>query len=123
MLDDKSFVSKVKDQIIAQAYSSELDEEDDSEGESTPKSQNSGLEDQLMQAYIKDPTVFERSNNVRQSAGRKALCERLKMTHEQLEGWAIMFSRNVHTLEFVSLCLFCSLGRTLSCKIIPLIIT
>lgn len=91
-------MSKVKDQIIAQAYASELeDEDDDSEGESPANAAaTAGVEDALMQAYIKDPTVFERSNKVRQSPGRKALCDRLKMTHEQLEGWAIMFSRNVH---------------------------
>jgi hypothetical protein len=114
-------MSKVKDQIIAQAYAAELeDEEDDSESESPSKTTaDSGIEDALMQAYIKDPTLFDRSNKVRQSTGRKALCDRLKMTHEQLEGWAIMFSRNVHLSILIIMndrLIICSPRRICSCK-------
>lgn len=95
MLDDKSYVNRFKDQIIAQAYAEDDDPENDQSTIVSP------LESQLMQAYIKSPSVFERSNKVRQSAERKGLCEKLKMTHEQVEGWAIMFSRNVNILFLI----------------------
>lgn len=78
---------------------------------------------ELMRAYIKDPGVFGRKAAIRQSAARKTLLQKLQLSHEQLEGWALMLERNVrlvipssalaHTLPL------CSLERMLSSMTLP----
>jgi len=41
------------------------------------------------------PEVFDRSATVRRSKARKALREKTALADEQIEGWKIMFDRNV----------------------------
>jgi hypothetical protein len=48
----------------------------------------------LLSNYIADPTVFSRTSACRQSKSRKAVCDQTKLSHEQIEGWALMFERN-----------------------------
>lgn len=63
------------------------------------------MEEALLRAFIRDPMLFGRSAKTRQSDARRRLCEQLGLSHEQLEGWAILFERNV------SVCLSCSVQR------------
>lgn len=51
--------------------------------------------------YSGQKEVFNRSGEARRSKKRQELRNLTKMTDEQLEGWAIMFGRNVsHSLLF-----------------------
>ena len=59
------------------------------------------LEDALFRAYIKDTSVFQKSAANRRSKSRKELCDKLKMSHEQIEGWATVFERNVSSSKLV----------------------
>jgi hypothetical protein len=54
---------------------------------------NAMNESELVHMYVDHPQVFDRS--ARKSAQRDALRKRTNMSDEQLEGWAIMFNRNV----------------------------
>ncbi|KAJ2840736.1 hypothetical protein FBU31_000179 [Coemansia sp. 'formosensis'] len=51
-------------------------------------------EDTLVRLYTEDPTLFERKRETRNSPARIALCTQTGLTHEQIEGWFIMFRRN-----------------------------
>lgn len=95
LLDDKSYIEKVRESVLEQVYDEDGQDDDDPvDIHADSKPSNTGLSDELIRAYIKDPEVFGRGVKVRQSDARRKLCERLKMTHEQVEGWAIMLSRN-----------------------------
>jgi hypothetical protein len=56
---------------------------------------NAMNESELVHMYVDHPQVFDRSSATRKSAQRDALRKRTNMSDEQLEGWAIMFNRNV----------------------------
>jgi len=98
LLDDKSYINRVKETVLEMSYDPEYDDEPvdlyDESGSPAVKTPAQILEEDLLRAYIKDASIFERTAKARQSAGRKQLCEKLKLAHEQVEGWAIMFSRN-----------------------------
>jgi hypothetical protein len=55
----------------------------------------SAFEDLLMGVYAEDRAVFERTSQARQSRKREALKQRTNLSDEQIEGWKIMFERNV----------------------------
>jgi len=58
--------------------------------------------------YVGDKDVFKRSAEARRSKKRQELRNLTKMSDEQLEGWAIMFDRNVRLIEmtmYISECL------------------
>lgn len=59
------------------------------------------IQTSLLDAALKNPAIFERSAAIRKSAERVALLKRVSMSHEQLEGWWIMFQRNV---SFIFVC-------------------
>ncbi|KAJ2023269.1 hypothetical protein IWW57_004184 [Coemansia sp. S610] len=48
----------------------------------------------LVRLYSEDPALFERKRETRKSPARLALCKQTGLTHEQIEGWHIMFRRN-----------------------------
>ncbi|KAJ2732766.1 hypothetical protein IW152_003569 [Coemansia sp. BCRC 34962] len=48
----------------------------------------------LVRLYAEDPALFERKREIRKSPARMALCKQTGLTHEQIEGWYIMFRRN-----------------------------
>lgn len=48
----------------------------------------------LFESYISDPSVFSRTSSCRQSKSRQTLCNLTKLSHEQIEGWALMLERN-----------------------------
>lgn len=52
-------------------------------------------ESDLVHAFVNNITVFDRSAASRRSPQRAQLRKATGMTDEQLEGWSIMFSRNV----------------------------
>ncbi|RUS19929.1 hypothetical protein BC937DRAFT_86700 [Endogone sp. FLAS-F59071] len=127
LLDDKRFVQDNKQSIIESAYNIYDDEFDDTyddigsagpldlrfvdeydDGESAPQrgvrqqQSDPGIlhESDLVQMFINDPSVFERSATARRSPGRANLRKVTQMSDEQLEGWFIMFGRNVSHLCF-----------------------
>lgn len=50
--------------------------------------------------YTSDRDVFKRSAEARRSKKRQDLRKLTEMSDEQLEGWAIMFDRNVRLMPF-----------------------
>lgn len=52
-------------------------------------------ESDLVHAFVNNITIFDRSAASRRSPQRAQLRKATGMTDEQLEGWSIMFSRNV----------------------------
>jgi hypothetical protein len=52
-------------------------------------------ESALVHTFVDNPEVFGRSGAVRKSSKRAELRKQTGMSDEQLEGWAIMFNRNV----------------------------
>jgi hypothetical protein len=103
LLDDKSFVKShmdgylyedeyvdtYDDDVAAKKVESVVDIRSRRDAEGI-----SGIEEQLLRAYIADPMAFGRTAMIRQSKGRKAVCDKLNLSHEQIEGWALMFERN-----------------------------
>lgn len=111
MLDDKSFVHAHMDKFRATLLEESVDErvyEDeyvDSFDESLSMDKHrasdslSSTDVELMRVYAKDPALFNRKAQTRQSVARKSLLQKLQMSHEQLEGWALMLERNVSFLD------------------------
>lgn len=62
-----------------------------------------GLDEKLLQVFIANPTVFERSATTRRSSARLALLKETGLGHEQLEGWAILFKRNVLFIDSLNM--------------------
>lgn len=48
----------------------------------------------LFTAYISSPSTFSRTSSSRSSGPRADLLSKTKLTHEQVEGWAVMLERN-----------------------------
>lgn len=48
----------------------------------------------LFSTYISSPSTFSRTSTARSSKSRADLLVKTKLTHEQVEGWAIMLERN-----------------------------
>lgn len=48
----------------------------------------------LLAAYTASPAVFSRTSAVRNGADRKELMRQTSLSHEQIEGWAVMLERN-----------------------------
>jgi hypothetical protein len=76
-----------------------IEEDGSSKGESYDSEANGGpkmeaVQVELLRAYLKDPSSFARTSSVRSSPARAEILKRTQMTHEQLEGWAIMLDRN-----------------------------
>lgn len=88
LLDDKTFVKANLETILNY-------EDDDSSGEDDEET----LDPKLLDAFIKDHALFERS--ARSTPQRSTLLNTLKLTHEQLEGWAIMFKRNPRMQQII----------------------
>lgn len=119
MLDDKTFVQSEKANLlqrIADIYEDEIDDTYDDVGMPTGKVDLGSVEDgseevvkqrknemdpgilyesDLVHTYVNNVKVFERSAASRRSSERAMLKKATGMTDEQLEGWSIMFSRNV----------------------------
>ncbi|KAF8967792.1 hypothetical protein BGZ46_000097 [Entomortierella lignicola] len=58
-------------------------------------------EEVLIKTFASQKEVFNRSAEVRRSKKRQELRNLTKMSDEQLEGWAVMFSRNPRKAEIV----------------------
>jgi hypothetical protein len=119
MLDDKSFVQSEKASIlqrIANIYEDEIDDTYDEVGMPTGRVDLGAVEDgseevveqrkreldpgivhesDLVHAFVNNLSIFDRSSASRRSPQRAHLKKLTGMTDEQLEGWSIMFSRNV----------------------------
>ena len=80
----------------------DLIEEDDQPTASNELRSVKGADFILLKEYARDATVFARTSTVRHSKARAALLRATEMTHEQLEGWAIMFERNPRKLRILS---------------------
>jgi hypothetical protein len=126
MLDDKSFVQSEKANLlqrIADIYEDEIDDTYDDVGMPTGKVDLGSVEDgseevvkqrkneidpgilyesDLVHAYVNNVKVFERSAASRRSPDRAVLKKATGMSDEQLEGWSIMFSRNVSIIMYSS---------------------
>lgn len=120
MLDDKSFVSSEKENMLQRIYNMYEDEyddtyddinevsgpvdldamEDEDAADIVKRSNNtSGLvERELLQKYVESPDIFLRS--ARKSSERAALRQRMDMTDEQLEAWAVMLNKNASVSFF-----------------------
>ena len=48
----------------------------------------------LLSTYITSPSTFSRTSETRKSAERQSLLKSTKLSHEQVEGWALMLERN-----------------------------
>jgi hypothetical protein len=97
LLNDKSFVKEFKQVILDTQYEDELvDNEDFPDDSQTQNSSNfthfSEPDVTLLGLLINSPQIFEKSE--RKSAERAKICNRLKMSPEQFEGWASMMKRN-----------------------------
>lgn len=120
LLDDKTHVMANMEKYMASLYVYEDEYVDTFDEDGAPRKQGerdqevdiskrknadhmSGMEEQLIRAYIKQPHLFGRSSQIRKSKERQLLCDELKLSHEQIEGWAILLDRNVN---FCSLCFF-----------------
>ncbi|KAJ2060976.1 hypothetical protein GGI17_003400 [Coemansia sp. S146] len=89
--------------ITASAIDAKDDMDASSNGQylSEPKSRDKAVTDpikpweaMLVRLYGEDPALFERKREARNSPARTALCKQTGLTHEQIEGWYIMFRRN-----------------------------
>jgi len=78
----------------------DLVDEDESSAVETTSARKTDLI--LLGEYVKDATIFARTLAVRRSKARAALLQRAEMSHEQLEGWAIMFERNPRKQRILS---------------------
>ncbi|KAF9083255.1 hypothetical protein BGX23_011642 [Mortierella sp. AD031] len=121
VLDDKTFVTQHKSAILQAAetmYDDEYDDTYDSmglnntatsfklvdavnedEGQNTQPQQlhvdpSIEHEEVLINMYTSNKDVFNRNGEARRSKKRQELRNLTKMSDEQLEGWAVMFSRN-----------------------------
>lgn len=128
LLDDKSFIQAEKKNVLQRVVDMYDDDYDDTyddindagtmpdRGEGgdaaldiVKKKQQEALdpgvpnESVLVHAYVEHPDLFTRNGTTRKSTKRAELRQKTGMTDEQLEGWAIMFNRNVSYLIFVYL--------------------
>lgn len=120
LLDDKSFIQNEKSKVFQRVIDMYDDEYDDTyddindagipstvdngdgdsaldivkkkQQENDPGSQNESL---LVHTLVENPDLFGRKGSIRKSTKRAELRKRTGMSDEQLEGWAIMFNRNV----------------------------
>jgi activating signal cointegrator complex subunit 2 len=65
----------------------------------TKKTPFDPFEKQLVEMFKADPAFFHSS--ARKSKSRQELCQKLKWTNEQVEGWFIMFNRNTNRDEIL----------------------
>jgi hypothetical protein len=119
LLDDKSFIQTEKKNVLQRVVDMYDDDYDDTyddindagvpstiengDGDSAldivrnkttmdPGVQNESI---LVHTFMENPELFGRNGTARKSTQRAALRKKTAMTDEQLEGWAIMFNRNV----------------------------
>ena len=79
-----------------------VDEGDDFESENSRRQDViDPIQKILLSNYIADPSVFSRTSASRQSKLRKALCDQTKLSHEQIEGWALMLERNPKKVRII----------------------
>lgn len=77
--------------------------EDDNEGLTVRRVESLSKENEkLLVEYIKNPVLFGRSSAIRSMKERKQLLNRLGLSHEQIEGWAVMLDRNVSSSQTFS---------------------
>lgn len=78
------------------------DEEDDAETfgfENKPLALDP-VTKKLLPVYINNRKLLTKTE--RKSKERAELCEKLKMTHEQIEGWALVFERNPQSKKIIA---------------------
>ncbi|KAL1929340.1 hypothetical protein VTP01DRAFT_1478 [Rhizomucor pusillus] len=116
ILDDKSFMSSEKQNMLQRIYNMYEDEYDDTYDDinevsgpveldamededavdivkrSATNNTSDAVDRELLQIYIDKPDIFKRS--ARKSSERAVLRQRMDMTDEQLEAWCIMLDRN-----------------------------
>lgn len=120
LLDDKSFIQSEKKNVLQRVVDMYDDDYDDTYDEindaGAPSTIDSGDRDAaldvvkkkqdildpgvqnesiLVHSFTENPELFGRNGTARKSTKRAELRKRTAMTDEQLEGWAIMFNRNV----------------------------
>lgn len=99
LLDDKTSLRQTKEMVLYHALRESDSDDDNNEpavgmGQAKDSLRVSGLDEKLLQAYILNPGLFEKSSATRRSSARSALLKEVDLDHEQLEGWAILFKRN-----------------------------
>ena len=67
--------------------------EEEGEGEDSVK-QMDPIQVILFSNYISSPSTFSRTSDARKSQNRLVLLKETKLSHEQIEGWAVMLERN-----------------------------
>lgn len=77
-------------------YESDDDYFEDEEVEEEESFQNSfdPIQAILFETFINSPVTFSRTSDTRKSPQRLKLLSSTKLSHEQLEGWALMLERN-----------------------------
>lgn len=72
-----------------------FEDEDESLGtETKPEKSIDPIQAILLETYISNPSLFTRTSAVRKLPERLKLQTSTKLSHEQLEGWALMLERN-----------------------------
>jgi hypothetical protein len=120
LLDDKSFIQSEKKNVLQRVvdmYDDDYDDTyDDINDAGVPSTLENGdgdaaldvvrkkqevvdpgieNESLLVHSFVDNPELFARNSTARKSTKRAELRKRTAMSDEQLEGWAIMFTRNV----------------------------
>lgn len=134
LLDDKSFIQTEKKNVLQRVvdmYDDDYDDTyDDINDAGVPSTMENGdgdaavdvvrkkqevvdpgieNESLLVHSFVDNAELFARNSTARKSTKRAELRKRTGMTDEQLEGWAIMFKRNVNikgttTIESMLMC-------------------
>lgn len=69
-------------------------EDEDEFSEAKPEKSIDPLQALLLENYLSDPSLFARTSAARKLSDRSKLQSATKLSHEQLEGWALMLERN-----------------------------
>ena len=78
-------------------YESDDDYFEDEDETLTHSNQNKTIDPiqvTLLSTYISSPSTFSRTSETRKSLERQNLLKGTKLSHEQVEGWALMLERN-----------------------------
>lgn len=74
-----------------------FEDEDEEDEALTYSNQNKTIDPiqvDLLSTYISSPSTFSRTSQTRKSVERQNLLKSTKLSHEQVEGWALMLERN-----------------------------
>jgi activating signal cointegrator complex subunit 2 len=71
-----------------------FEDEDESSYNSNQAKTIDPMQATLLSTYISSPSIFSRTSESRKLSERQNLIKSTKLSHEQIEGWALMLERN-----------------------------